>query len=149
MGVMDRLLLREILKTLLVVLLVLALILLSNTLVRYLGMAASGALGTDILLIVVGLELVKALGLIIPPAFFFSVMWVLGRMYRDSEMVALAASGFGYTRIFRSVFLAAVPLAVLVAILVMAATSSRIDATSSSKASKLVAMEGNSSDSCV
>ena len=119
MGVIDRLLLREILKTLFVVLLVLALVLLSNTLVRYLGMAARGALGTDILLIVVGLELVKALGLIIPPAFFFAVLWVLGRMYRDSEMVALMASGYGHARLFRSVLLAAVPLALLVAVLVM------------------------------
>lgn len=119
MGVIDRLLLREIIKTLSVVLLVLALVLLSNTMVRYLGKAASGALGTDILLIVVGLELVKALGLIIPPAFFFSVLWVLGRMYRDSEMVALAASGFGHARIFRSVLIAAFPLAILVTVLVM------------------------------
>ena len=119
MGVIDRLLLKEILKTLSVVLLVLALVLLSNTLVRYLGKAASGSLGTDILFVVVGLELVKALGLIIPPAFFFSVLWVLGRMYRDSEMVALAASGFGHWRIFRSVLLAAVPLAILVGVLVM------------------------------
>lgn len=119
LGVIDRLLLREIFKTLFVVLLVLALVLLSNTLVRYLGKAASGALGTDILLIVVGLELVKALGLIIPPAFFFSVLWVLGRMYRDSEMVALSASGFGHAAIFRSVLLVALPLAVLVTWLVM------------------------------
>ena len=120
MGVIDRLLMREILKTLSVVLLVLALVLLSNTMVRYLGKAASGLLSTDILLIVVGLELVKALGLIIPPAFFFSVLWVLGRMYRDSEMVALAASGFGHVRVFRSVLLVGVPLAVLVTWLVMA-----------------------------
>ena len=119
MGVIDRLLLREILKTLLVVLLVLSLVLLSNMLVRYLGMAASGALGTDILLVVVGLELLKAMGLIIPPAFFFSVLWVLGRMYRDSEMIALAASGFGHARIFRAVLLAALPLAALAAMLMM------------------------------
>ena len=119
MGVIDRLLLREILKTLFVVLLVLALVLLSNTLVYYLGEAASGMLGTNVLLLIVGLELVRALGLIIPPAFFFSVLWVLGRMYRESEMVALAASGIGDARIFRSVFLAAIPLAVLVAVLMM------------------------------
>jgi lipopolysaccharide export system permease protein len=119
MGLIDRLLLREILKTLLVVLLVLTLVLLSNTLVRYLGKAASGLLSTDVLLIVVGLEMVKALGLVLPPAFFFSVLWVLGRMYRDSEMVALAAAGFGHARLFRSVFLVAVPLSLLVAVLVM------------------------------
>jgi lipopolysaccharide export system permease protein len=119
MGIIDRLLMREILKTLLIVLLVLAVLLLSNTLVKYLGKAASGALSTDILLLVVGLELIRALGLIVPAAFFFSVIWVLGRMYRDSEMIALAASGFGHARIFRSVLLIALPLALLVAVLVM------------------------------
>ena len=119
MGIIDRLLLSEILKTLLVVLLVIMLLLLSNTLVRYLGMAARGLLSTDILFLIVGLELVKALGLIVPPAFFFSVLWVLGRMYRDSEMVALAASGFGHAKILKAIFMAALPLSLLVALLVL------------------------------
>lgn len=119
MGVIDRLLVREILKTLLVVLLVLALVLLSNTLVRYLGKAAIGLLDTDVLMLLVGLELLRALGLIVPPAFFFSVLWVLGNMHRDSEMTALAASGFSQARLFRSVLLVSVPLAILVGVLVM------------------------------
>ncbi|MCB1801134.1 MAG: LPS export ABC transporter permease LptF [Gammaproteobacteria bacterium] len=119
MGIIDRLLLREIVKTLLVIVLILALVLLANIMVRYLGKAAAGAVSTDILLLVVGLELVRALGLIVPPALFFSVLWVLGRMYRDSEMVALAASGFSQRRLYRSVLVTAVPLALLVAILVM------------------------------
>ncbi len=119
MGIIDRLLLSEILKTLAVIVLVIVLLLLSNVMVRYLGKAALGVLGTDVLLIVVGLEVVKALGLIIPPAFFFAVLWVLGRMYRDSEMVALSASGFGYPRLLRSVLLTALPLAALVLLLVM------------------------------
>ncbi|MDJ0739414.1 MAG: LPS export ABC transporter permease LptF [Gammaproteobacteria bacterium] len=119
MGTIDRLLLREIVKTLLVIVAILALVLLSNIMVRYLGKAAVGTLSTDILLLVVGFELVKALGLIIPPALFFAVLWVLGRMYRDSEMVALAASGFGYARLFRAVLITAIPLALLVGLLVM------------------------------
>jgi lipopolysaccharide export system permease protein len=40
-------------------------------------------------------------------------------MYRDSEMIALEASGFGHARIFRSILLVAFPLALLVAVLVM------------------------------
>lgn len=119
MGLIDRLLLREILKTLLVILLVIVIVLLSNTLVRYLGKAASGALSTDLLLVVVGLELLRVLGLIIPPAFFFAVLWVLGRMYRDSEMMALQAAGFGHLRLFRSVLVAALPFLVLVTWLVL------------------------------
>ena len=62
MGIIDRLLLREILKTLLVIVLILVLVLLSNIMVRYLGKAAVGALSTDILIIVVGLELVLISG---------------------------------------------------------------------------------------
>jgi lipopolysaccharide export system permease protein len=119
MGIIDRLLLHEIIKTLLVIVAILALVILANIVVRNLGEAAVGSLSADILLVVVGLELLKALGLIIPPAFFFAVLWVLGRMYRDSEMVALAACGFGYPRVFRSVLIAAFPLAVLVGLLVM------------------------------
>ncbi|MGB5201392.1 MAG: LPS export ABC transporter permease LptF [Sedimenticolaceae bacterium] len=119
MGLIDRLLLREILQTLFIIVLVLALVLFSSTLVRYLGKAASGALSADILLLVVGLELVRATGLIIPPAFFFSVLWVLGRMHRDSEIVALEAAGFSQARLLRSIMLVALPLAVIVAVLVM------------------------------
>ena len=41
------------------------------------------------------------------------------RMYRDSEMIALAASGFGHARIFKSVLLTGIPLAFVVGLLVM------------------------------
>lgn len=119
MGLIDRLVLRETLKTLAVIVLVLVLLMLGSLLVRYLDKAASGLVGTDVLFLVIGLELIKAVGLIIPPAFFFSVLWVLGRMYRDSEMVALQASGFGYARLYRSVLIAVVPLFVLVSWLAM------------------------------
>ena len=74
MGIIDRLLLREIAKTLAVILLILTMILLANFLVRYLGKAAVGALSTDILFLVVGLEVVRTLGLIVPPALFFAVL---------------------------------------------------------------------------
>jgi lipopolysaccharide export system permease protein len=119
MGLIDRLLLREIFKTLLVIVVVLALVLLANTLVRYLGRAAGGLIGTDVLLLIVGLELVKSLGLILPPAFFFAVLWVVGRMYRDSEMVALQAAGFSSLQLYRSVLIAAFPLFLLVGWLVL------------------------------
>jgi lipopolysaccharide export system permease protein len=119
LGIIGRLLLRDIIKTLAVVLAVLVLLFFSNALVKFLGRAARGALDADIVLIVVGLELVKALGPIIPPALFFSILWVLGRMYRDSEMVALAAAGFGMRRVYAAVLLTAAPLALLVTVLVM------------------------------
>lgn len=118
-SIIDRLLFREVFKALTLILGVLLIILLANNLVRLLGKVAAGLLGKDVLLSLVALELLKTLGFLVPPAFFFAILWVLGRMYRDSEMVALEAAGIGTLRIYRAFLIAALPLAVGVAGLVM------------------------------
>ena len=115
----DRLLFREVFKALLLILGVLIVILLANNLVRLLGKVAAGLMGQDVLLALTGIELLKSLGFLVPPAFFFSILWVLGRMYRDSEMVALEAAGVGILRIYRPFLAAALPLALAVTWLVM------------------------------
>ncbi len=84
-------LLREVMKTLLVIVTVLLLLMLANTLVRFLGQAAIGVISNEIMLVLVAMTMLKLAGFIIPPAFFFSILWVMGRMYRDSEMIALSA----------------------------------------------------------
>lgn len=119
LSLIDRLLFREVVKALLVILSVLVLVLLANTLVQMLGKVAAGALGHEVLFVLVGLELIKVSGFLIPPAFFFAILWVLGRMYRDSEMAALEAAGVGTLRVYRAFLLSTVPLAMMVAWLVM------------------------------
>ena len=119
LTLIDRWLLKEVAKTLLVILAVLLMVLLASNLVKFLGMVASGAIGGDVLLALVGLELLKTLGMLVPPAFFFAVLWVLGRLYRDGEMLALQAAGVGTLRIYRSFLYSAVPLALLVAWLML------------------------------
>lgn len=119
MNIIDRLLFREVFKTLAVILFILLLVLLASHMVKLLGKAAEGSLSQDVLLMLVGLHSIKVLGVLLPPAFFFSLLWVLGGMYRDSEMVALQASGVGILRIYRSVMLIAVPLAFLTAVLLL------------------------------
>ena len=117
-SIIDRMLIREVLKTLLVIVIVLLLLILANTMVRLLGQVAAGSISMKVMGVLVGLNIVKLTGFILPPAFFFSVLWVLGRMYRDSEMVAFNAAGVGLARLYRTFFLVAIPLAVLVAVLV-------------------------------
>lgn len=117
--VIDRLLFREVAKALAVILFVLALVLVATSLVKLLGKVAAGSLSNELVFILAGLELVKVMGMLMPPAFFFSILWVLGRMYRDSEMVALQAAGLGTWRIYRSFLFSALPLALLVAWLMM------------------------------
>lgn len=118
-NTIDKLLFREVFKTLGVILVVLFLLLLGNYMVKFLGKVAEGSLSADVLFLMVGLEMLKILGRLIPPAFFFSILWVLGRMYRDSEMVALEACGVGPWQIYRSFAFSTIPLALLVSWLVM------------------------------
>lgn len=119
MNIIDRLLFREVLKTLAVILFILLLVLLASHMVKLLGRAAAGTLSPDLLLMLIGFQAVKVSGVLLPPAFFFSLLWVLGGMYRDSEMVALHSSGVGTARIYRSVLLIALPLAALSAVMVL------------------------------
>jgi lipopolysaccharide export system permease protein len=117
--VIDKMLVREVLKTLLVIVSVLLLLILANAMVRLLGQVAAGSISMKVMGVLVGLNVIKLIGFILPPAFFFSVLWVLGRMYRDSEMLAFSAAGVGLLRLYRSFFLAAIPLAMLVSVLVL------------------------------
>ena len=110
-AILDRLLVREVLKTLAVILLILLLVLLASHFVKLLGRAAAGTLAPDAVLSLLGLQAIKVTGVLLPPSFFFSLLWVLGRMYRDGEMIALQASGVGPVRIYRATLLLAVPLA--------------------------------------
>ncbi len=117
MTLIDRLLMREVLKALLVTLLILMLVLLASHFVKLLGKAAAGSISPQVVLTLLGLQAIKVLGVLLPPAFFFSLLWVLGGMYRDGEMVALQVGGVGPARLYRSVMLLALPLSLLTAVL--------------------------------
>jgi lipopolysaccharide export system permease protein len=109
-SVINRYLSREIFQTLVGVILVLLLIFLSNRLVRYLAEAAAGQLPADVIFTLVALKTVKYLILLLPLALYLAVLLVLGRLYRDSEMAALAACGVGTMRLYRPVLYLALPL---------------------------------------
>jgi len=114
LPIIDRYLLREVSKAFLAIITLLLLILVGSGYIRFLGQAAVGNIGSDVMLKLVAVEAVRVLGPITPPAFFLAVLLTLGRMYRDSEMIAMAASGIGPLRIYRALFLAALPVALLV-----------------------------------
>lgn len=116
-SIIDRYILREVIKSFLAILSVLLLIFTSNSFIRILQKAVSGTVSNDVLFQLVGLNSVYVLGTVIPPAFFFAVLYAIGRMYRDSEMTALASCGFGVGRIYRAVTYAAAPVALIVGLL--------------------------------
>jgi len=102
---------REVIKTLVVILAVLLMLILANTLVKLLGEVASGDISLRLMGIYVGLRVIKLAGYITPPAFFFAILWVVGQMYRNSEMAALQAAGVGTRRLYRPFVAVALVLA--------------------------------------
>ena len=100
-SIIDRYLVREVVFTWLAVTLVLWLILVSARLSRYLAMAAAGELPGAAVFRLLGLKSVEFLVFIMPLALFLGVMLGLGRLYKDSEMAALAACGVGTARLYR------------------------------------------------
>jgi len=108
---------REVLGTMLAVLLVLLLIFLSNLLARYLGDAASGEIPPDAIFVLLALKIPSYLLLLLPLALYFGVLLGLGRLYRDSEIIALAACGYGIRRMLRSVAALSLLVGALVAAL--------------------------------
>ncbi|MEE9358144.1 LPS export ABC transporter permease LptF [Candidatus Vondammii sp. HM_W22] len=115
LPIIDRYILREASKSFLAILTVLMLIVVSQSYISILEDAASGIISNEVLMRLLGLEVLQVLGPVAPPTFFFSILYTLGRMYRDSEMTALAAGGVGTFRVFRSFLLMALPVTALVA----------------------------------
>ena len=106
---------RETGLTLLATALVLLAMVLSHRFANFLSKAANGLLARDSIFLLLGLQTIEILILLIPLAFLLSIMLTLGRLYRDHEMAALAACGYGPLSVYRAVFLLAAPLALLTA----------------------------------
>ena len=113
--IIDRYILRQVITTFVAVVFILMLIVLAQAYLLILKQAAAGTLGSGVLLQLLGTEAVKISGIILAPALFFSILLAIGRMYRENEMTALASGGVGPARIYRVVLFAALPVALLVA----------------------------------
>ncbi len=119
LRVLDRYLLREVLASWLAVTLVLWAIVVVNRLVRYLGEAAAGEIPASVIMTLLGLKSISYLTTLLPLALFLGVLLALGRLYRDSEMVALAACGVGPVTLYRPLLALAGVVALLLALLAL------------------------------
>lgn len=97
--IISRYLIKEVLASLLAVTAVLLLIFLSNQLVRYLSYAASGKIAANVVLQLLGFEIPYLLALLLPLGLYLGIMLGYGRLYADSEMPVLNASGVGVRRL--------------------------------------------------
>jgi len=101
--IVQRYLFRELALSLVAVLGVLVLIYVSNRLVRFLAEAAAGQLASDAILELLALKAIGHITLLMPLALYLAVLLGLGRLYRDSEVVAMSAGGIGVRRLAQTI----------------------------------------------
>ncbi|KAF0192949.1 MAG: lipopolysaccharide export system permease protein [Gammaproteobacteria bacterium] len=114
MLIINRYVMKEVLVTLLGVLAILFLIFLSTRFIQFLAAAASGMLPTNVVLTLLGLKALSALADLLPYSLYIAVLLAFGRLYKDSEMVALAACGIGTRKIVRVILGFSIMTAVIV-----------------------------------
>lgn len=107
--IFQRSLQRELNYTAGAVFMVLITVMLTSMMIRILGFAASGKADPRDVLVLIGLAVVGYLAVILIVTLFVSILFVLTRWYRDSEMVVWFASGLSITDFVRPVLRFAAP----------------------------------------
>ncbi len=99
MSIAARYINREIIATSLVVLIILLVVAVGGRFVGYLQQAAMGKYSADALWMLVGLRMPEFLQLLLPFALFLGLLFSLGRLYAEQEMVVLFGGGANLQRL--------------------------------------------------
>ena len=97
--IVFRYLSRELLVTVSAVSAVLLVIIMSGRFIKYLAQAAQGLLDPGVLLLIMGFRLPGFLQLILPLGLFLGILLAYGRLYLESEMTVLSATGMSQRRL--------------------------------------------------
>jgi lipopolysaccharide export system permease protein len=111
--VLDKMIALDLLKTVLATLFVIVTILVSQKFISVLGMAVKGQISSATVLTILGLKTIIVAVSFMPVAVFVAVLMVIGRMYRNQEMAALASAGGGIGALYYAVYLLVIPLSIL------------------------------------
>jgi lipopolysaccharide export system permease protein len=110
--VLDRMIAQDLLRTLFSVWMVIVVIIVSQKFIKILEKAVEGHISNDTLLTILGLKTISVGISLIPAATFMSLLMVLGRLYKDQEMSAIAGAGGGAGVLYRAIYLLAIPLSI-------------------------------------
>ena len=97
--IVFRYLSREVLLTFSAVSAVLLVIIMSGRFIKYLAQAAQGMLDPGVLLLIMGYRIPGFLQLILPLGLFLGILLAYGRLYLESEMTVLTATGMSEQRL--------------------------------------------------
>lgn len=97
--IVFRYLSRELLVTVSAVSAVLLVIIMSGRFIKYLAQAAQGVLDPGVLFLIMAYRMPGFLQLILPLGLFLGILLAYGRLYLDSEMTVLSATGMSQQRL--------------------------------------------------
>jgi lipopolysaccharide export system permease protein len=117
MGIISKYLLKEALFSFFAVLTVLLLILLGGVFVKLLGKVAEGSIEASLLFPLLFWGSLKSITTLLAVSLFLGLLLTLGRLYKDSEIYALRASGVGDGQLLRPFVLLGIFIAVILALL--------------------------------
>ena len=100
-----------------VVFMVLVTLVLTNLMIRTLANAASGIVNPKDVLVLMGLGMINYLAVLLAVSLFITVLLVLTRWYKDSEMVIWQSAGLSLFTILKTILWFTAPLAVVIAVL--------------------------------
>lgn len=111
--IIRRYIITEITKPATNILILMLAIFASYTAITFLTDTAGGMMSPVHIGTMIGLRIGMSLEILLPTTLYLSVIIALGRLYKDSEMTALAACGLGTRGIIWPVFVLSIPVAVM------------------------------------
>ena len=117
--IIFRYLCRQVLRTLLATCLVLMLIFVANQFIHYLNDAASGKVTLRAVVLVSALQVPILFSYILPMSLFFALLFTLGRLSVDHELVVLYACGVSRAQLLRQLCLIALIVSVVDGVLML------------------------------
>lgn len=113
--IIFRYLAKEVFLTLIALTAILVLIFMSNQFIQYLNRAASGSIPGMVIMKLMLLEMPNLMGLLLPLGFYVALLVAYGRLYAESEMTVLRASGYSSNQLLKHSFIMGSVVSVIVA----------------------------------
>ena len=111
-SVLDKMIGKDLLLSFLSILVVLVMIIVSQKFIRVLSQAIEGNIANDTVISLLAFKTIIVTASFFPVACFMAVLMVMGRMYRDQEIAAIASAGGGFLRLFKAIILVLIPLSI-------------------------------------
>jgi len=119
LSIIDRYIARELITSFAAVIFVLLIIVLSTEVVHLLSWVSQGFIPLSALLAYLTNSMFEFGVILIPLSLLMAILLAFGRLYRDSEMAALQASGVGPWQLLRPLMLVAIPITLLLLVLLL------------------------------